>query len=297
MKAAAGPRFVAVGFQAMYAPETRSLQRRLLGGEIGRVESIRCRALWPRPDRYYARNAWVGRLRVDGRWVLDSPFNNALAHYLNLTCFWAGAREGRSATPVGIQAELYRAREIESADTACLRIFTEEGPVLLFVATHCSRELLGPEIVIRGTEGTIRWTPLGIEIESRGRREGLQVSPADTMRRLMYGAVLARLSDPDQPICDLDIAAAQTLCANGAHESSAVTSIAPAHVRRVDSETGPVTVISGIEHLVAQCFEREALLSEVGAPWARAGRPIDLRRYSRYPADPGPHGSREARRD
>jgi len=46
-------RFVAVGFQKLYAPETLTIKQAILDGFIGRVTSIRCRGLWPRPQSYY----------------------------------------------------------------------------------------------------------------------------------------------------------------------------------------------------------------------------------------------------
>ena len=118
-------RFVAVGYQACYDPLTHELKRRLQAGLIGDVVSLKGRGIWPRPGTYYLRNRWSGRLKTENAWVLDAPFSNAFSHYLNLMLFWAGPETGVSATPTEVTAELYRAREIESADTAAMRVRTD----------------------------------------------------------------------------------------------------------------------------------------------------------------------------
>ena len=83
----AADKLVAVGYQHMYAPSTLEIKRQILDGLIGKVEAIKCRVLWPRGHDYYQRNNWAGRLRVDDTWVLDSPFNNAVAHELMMMLF------------------------------------------------------------------------------------------------------------------------------------------------------------------------------------------------------------------
>ncbi len=121
-------RFVAVAYQHMYAPETMQLKRALCDGIVGEIQAIKCMGLWPRFGEYYSRNDWAGRIRAKGRLVFDAPFNNALAHWLNLMIFFAGEDVLRAGSPLSLEAELYRARQIESCDTACFRIGTELGP-------------------------------------------------------------------------------------------------------------------------------------------------------------------------
>jgi len=89
-------------------------------------------ARWPRADSYYQRNSWAGKLQVNGTLVMDSPYNNALAHMLNLICFFAGSREQTSARIEFLEAELYRCRPIQSPDTAFLHAETESGIDLFF---------------------------------------------------------------------------------------------------------------------------------------------------------------------
>jgi predicted dehydrogenase len=276
-------RFVAVGFQACYAPETLDLKQRLRSGLIGTIHSLKCRGLWPRGARYYGRNGWAGRLRSGGSWILDSPFNNAFSHYLNLMLFWAGPELTSAAQPQEITAELYRARAIESPDTAALRVRASNDVSIHLYVTHSCRETFDPQIVISGDEGTVVWTPERLVIRSnKGASETIQVD-VGTHRARMVDAVLARLIDPDRFICTLDIARVQTLCANGAHESSKTTRIAPRFVteQKVDHET--LSVIDEIEDTIESAFVGESLFSENGVPWARPGRAFSLRGYQEFP--------------
>ena len=52
-------RFVAVGYQTMYQPETRRIKELLLSGAIGTPRIFKSYALWPRNDAYYS--ATTGR--------------------------------------------------------------------------------------------------------------------------------------------------------------------------------------------------------------------------------------------
>lgn len=205
-------RFVALGFQDIYAPENRWIKSRLLAGAIGRVEEIHMLGLWPRPRSYFTRNGWAGRARADGADVLDSPVNNAFAHFFNLALFFAGSASGDSARLNLDSAELFRAHAIEMFDTAIVRGRTREGVRLWFGVSHAAGVNREPVIVIRGSCGSIEWNHERdfVVTDSAGRRETRPLPSADQTRRLMLDAALARLSDPSGFICDTAIAAAHT---------------------------------------------------------------------------------------
>lgn len=272
-------RFVAVGFQHIYAPEIARMKRLLLEGAIGRVEVIKCRGVWPRSESYYTRNAWAGRIKVGGSWVLDAPFHNAFAHWLNLLCFLAGGRFEAAANVTSVRAELYRTRPIESADTACLRIETAENIPLLLWVTHSARRInkddTGPEMEIRGSGGSILWTPETVTIRRSGEPdETCAASGFEQYRAALMGAVLKKAAGEEALVCGLDIARNQTLCANAAFQSSAVHEIAAEHLFESMQPGDSLMAISGIEKWIAESFAQERLWSEMGVPWAVAGEKI-----------------------
>ncbi len=280
----ASGRFVAVGFQSIFARDTLTMKRAILDGAPGRVRSIVCRGLWPRSEAYYTRNGWAGRLRDRAHWVLDSPFNNALAHQLNLLLFLAGGSERESAVPASVTAELYRANRIESADTVAMRIVTADGLPLLFLATHACAQRLGPEIEVRGDRGSIHWTFTETRIaRHQAPIEIIANQSEEEVRRAMFAQLRARIADPSRFVCGLDIAAAHTLAVNGAHESSAVHEIDPALVQRVVEGDATFAAIIGIDTVIARCFAEERLFCEIGAPWAVPGRTVAMDGYQRFP--------------
>jgi predicted dehydrogenase len=278
-------RFVAVGYQTMYATETAWMKNAILDGEIGQLRSIKSMGLWPRDDSYYSRNSWAGRVRVGEDWLLDSPFNNAIGHQLNMICFLAGVEFEKSAELQSIRAELYRARSIESADTACMRIETTNAVPLYFYVTHSSRTNVNPEIIVEGDRGRIHWTFDEVVLHRNdGSRKTMACQGEDSLRASIMTRLLAKLSGDSVFVCDLDIAAAQTICVNGAHESSEVHEIPSEIIHRYTESSGSVrTVVDGLDELIVRAHREGKLFSDLGVEWARAGDLIDLTGYDRFP--------------
>ena len=287
MERASG-RFVAVGYQHNYSDATLALKERLVAGEFGSVRSAAVVVRSPRPSSYYARNGWAGRVRVKEPsggdvWVLDSPFNNANAHYVNLMCFWSGETLDRSAELSTVQAELYRANPIESADTACIRATTPSGGTILYLGTHTASD--SPTLVIRlRTDcATITWSRDDETIRIRHDSGAEEALPMETnhrenvMRRLHE-----RFVDPSAFICTLEIAGAQTMFANGAFESSDVRALPERHVSVTEMEGDAQHAIDDIEDITERCFDHELLFSEAGVPWAFPGTLVDLTGYGRF---------------
>lgn len=126
-----------VGFNFIIEKQRLALKRRLLEGEFGAIRSATLEALWPRPADYFSRNPWTGRLRLDGRTVLDSCFGNALSHFVHNLLFWNGTAELFDwAQIASVRAELYRAHPIESADTFFVETETTGGVTLRFALSH-----------------------------------------------------------------------------------------------------------------------------------------------------------------
>lgn len=130
-----------VGFNFIVEENRQSLKKRLLAGQFGKLKEAHLLAEWPRPTSYFRRNGWAGRLLSgDRRIILDSCFGNAMSHYVHNILFWAG-RDGLYSwgQPQSVQAELYRAHEIEGADTFFLAATTSDDVVLRFALTHACR--------------------------------------------------------------------------------------------------------------------------------------------------------------
>jgi predicted dehydrogenase len=209
---AACKRWVAVGFQDLYAMEARWLKTQLLTGIIGSVEEVRMIGLWPRARSYFARNQWAGRAAAEGAAVLDSPLNNAFAHFVNLCLFFAGPGLDESARFFIESAELYRAHDIDMFDTAVVRGAAASGTRFWFGVSHATGQTRQPEISILGSAGRAEWwhEQRCVVLDAEGRRRVFPLPSSEESRQLMFDAVLARLQDPVSFVCTTDIAEEHT---------------------------------------------------------------------------------------
>jgi predicted dehydrogenase len=277
-------KFVAVGYQTMYVPETRLMKWAILDGRLGKIRTIKSFTTSPRNSAYYTRNNWAGKLSINGKWVLDSPFNNAFAHRLNMICFLGGKSFRESARISSLQAELYKAHDIESADTASIRFYSDTGIKFIFACTHACQESMGPAISVIGEKGRIDWDGSSTVVTTDEGLEKIKNSPSEDLRKFLMSGVIKRLSHYEQFICSLDIASAQTLCVNGAHESSGINFLEPEFITEEIVQGGArVRCIRNIESVVKKSFEEEKLFSELNLEWAKPGKPIDMENYHNFP--------------
>lgn len=221
---AASGRWVAVGFQDLYPLEARWLKNQLLSGVIGRIEDVRMIGLWPRPRSYFARNHWAGRAAADGAAVLDSPLNNAFAHFVNLSLFFAGPATDESARVAVESAELFRAHEIDMFDTAVVRGSSPAGTRFWFGVSHAISETRQPEIAIRGSAGRAEWwhEQRCVILDTEGHRRVFPLPSTEEARELMFAAVLARLADPAAFVCTTAIAEEHTRLVEAVQQASVV---------------------------------------------------------------------------
>lgn len=282
-----------IGFQDIFQPSLWELKRRLLAGELGQLRRAVVMTATPRPQSYYERNAWAGRLADKGTWILDSPLNNACAHYLNIALFLAGASLPEMAHPREVTAELYRAYAIESADTTAVRVQTAEGVEIIFLVSHACENFRGPAFRLECAAGAVT--------AERGNKADADWQLCRHSGQSDRIPVMAAWVDPFQhvarniqgeqglPVCTLGMARPHCLAVNGAHLSTPIRDI-PANLHRSVSRTdhGGQTqvyrVVQGMDACLDACFEQGCLPSESGgAPWARPGKAVDvssLRQFS-----------------
>lgn len=273
-------RRVYIAFQHMYSQQLWGVKADILAGNIGPIRLLKSYGIWPRSTGYFNRNDWAGRLHNRGAWILDSPYNNAFAHWLNLLCFLSGPSLSESAAPSEIQAELYCANEIESPDTACMRIRTEGGATLLLYLTHASACSQDPCLEIQGEHGRIVVQEFAPDQPQDGvdycviKKENIS-----ELRDQMYQIVLEGV---DIPGCTLDHACQHTICANGAHESSLIHRIPAKFLTQAPASDGYYLEIEGIDQIIRRAYDQERLFSEMNVNWAKPGRKISLAGYSTF---------------
>ena len=135
-----------IGFQLSYVPSVLELKKDIMAGVFGAPVSCKTLTCWPRNSDYYAR-AWCAKIKKNGQYVLDSIAMNACAHYLHILYFLLGSTMETSASPETVEGILCRANDIETFDTAALRI-RAAGVNVDFMATHTCEEKIDPQIVL-----------------------------------------------------------------------------------------------------------------------------------------------------
>ncbi|NBB80156.1 MAG: Gfo/Idh/MocA family oxidoreductase [Verrucomicrobia bacterium] len=281
-RASGGGRAV-LGYQDLARPSAWWVREQIQSGAIGELRAVRGYGLWPRGDDYYTRNSWAGCLKADGAWVLDSPLNNAFAHFLNLMFFWA-APEGQSSYDLcRVEAELYRARPIESFDTASLRMHSHGGPLIEFHATHSCSKQEDPFIRIEGSRGRIDWAHgRYCELRSGNQVEKIAMENNMEVRRACNEQTIRGIRCEDARVCTIAQGLSHTLCINALHRPG--IPIRELRGERIGHpETGSVPVIEGIEDAFRAAFDRGGLLSENGVAWAASPESVEIPEEWRRP--------------
>lgn len=270
-------RLTNVGFNYIDEPARQALKLRILSGEWGKILKIGLKGAWPRSQAYYSRNSWAGRLLVNGSLVLDSCMGNALSHYVHNALFWAGRRDLYSWAGIkSVRAELYRAHNIESADTVFSSAILDDGVVLDMALTHacdglqnqhewvvCEKATLHYSV---GNESRIHWNNGTVDVQQFNGTIGL----SDTL--LAYFAYIrglrerptTRLEDcrPFVHLCDAIYVAA-----------GKITTVADAHLTysRAQSLESKYVAIRDIRTVIDRFFDGGAFPSEQGVPWGASG--------------------------
>lgn len=264
---AATGHWVAVGFQDLYTPEARWVKTQLLAGGIGELREISMLGLWPRSRAYFERTTWAGRAAADGAAVLDSPLNNAFAHFVNLALFFAGETAGESASIHIDSAELFRAHQIEMFDTAVIRGTTRSGTRCWFGVSHAIETTRQPEIVLEGSTGRIEWwhEQHCTVVHPDGRRQVLALPTAEQARDLMFDAMLARLRDPRAPVCTTAIAEKHTQLIENLQHIGRVSAFPQTSIDwKQDGDThSEIPVVRGLAEALGLAFKEKFPLASV----------------------------------
>jgi predicted dehydrogenase len=276
---------VAVGFQDAYQPAVEAVKRRILAGEFGRARSAQVLGCWPRGQRYFGRNDWAGRLRREGRWVVDGPAGNALAHFLHLPLLLLGPTLQEALTPLDVTAELYRVNPIESYDTCSLR-YTLPGDIPMHVAfTHACAKPIEPFVVIEFDRARLRYVSgQHVETQRPGETEILPLSPHPhhEMLRTFQRWVL---QGPENLVgATLESARAQVVAVNAAVEAAVIHDVPDEFVDELPArDHATLRTIRDIGPALLESMSRRCLLHETGrARWARAAASMHINGYSHF---------------
>ncbi|MBC2603857.1 Gfo/Idh/MocA family protein [Puniceicoccus vermicola] len=262
-------RQVFVGFQNMYADDLLHVKDLLVSRMLGAILRIKVQVCWPRPESYYTRNDWAGRLVVAGCPVFDSPANNAMAHFIMMALFWAGPTRSTMAAWSDLEAHLYRSQEIESFDTLSAKLRTQSGAEILWNMTHSSSELLRPEIVVECERGAIIWR------EDEGGRvcftedstePDIVFDPFPETRQVMFRKVVNVVTGSGEFVCDLDMASSHTRFIEELHRISRIQQVCGDRILERMEEGKSYRYVSGLTEMIRSAHATGTLLPQISSP-------------------------------
>jgi predicted dehydrogenase len=287
-----------VGFQSLGSEVVLEAGRLIRSGELGAVHGISAAGCWQRDSAYYDRADWAGRRTLNGKDVVDGVLTNPLAHALATALRVDGSESDDLAGPV--ELELWHGYDIDSDDTACLRLVTGRGTTVTVAATLCAARPGLPYLVIHGERGrAVLWytrdvldrQPAGARglpvldesrippnraLESRehdgqafeGRMDLLE-NLADHLASAGSGTARVPLLVPlSATRAFMQVVEAVRLAPAPRPIPASFVQVTPVELaggRNAERRTVP-----GVEELITASADRLALFSELGEPW-RAG--------------------------
>ena len=254
-------RFVAVGFQWSFAQSILQLKRDILAGRFGAPHGGRSLTMWSRPESYYARNTWAGTRQDDaGRWILDSPACNAMAHDLHNLLFLLGSSLDRSADPVAIAAQVARVNDIETFDTVAARVIVDGGAEVLFLASHAiaEHEQIEPRFVLVCEEASVSFpgsdTPITAAFHDGRTVE--YASPYSSPQVTKLWTCIDAVRGEAEIHCGLEAARPHAACIHALEASGiAVQIFTEKHVHTSATDAGPLRWVEGLAARLRRSYE------------------------------------------
>jgi predicted dehydrogenase len=281
----ASDNWVMIGYQWSYSKAIQNLKKDVLAGLYGKPIRLKTLCFWTRDDSYYRRNDWAGKIKdADGRWILDSPANNALAHFLHNMFYVLGKDISSSAVPTEVITECYRINKIENYDTVACRIQTDVEAELLFYGSHVTSTDNGPRFNFQFENAVISFNESGGEIVATDRGGNVKHygSPEADHQFLKLFEAISNVRIPKHVICGPDAARSQTLCINGIQESvGEIATFSPAMQKR--DESTKRWWVEGLDEALLTCYKQEVLPGEMSFAWAKPGILVDLHGYEYFP--------------
>jgi len=279
--------FCAIGYQHIHTAAIQTLREEVENGRLGKLKRLKCYALWPRNRTYYDRNIWAGQIKSEGNWVLDGPLTNALAHFLNNMLYLLNVEGGGQATIESLRAELYRANDIPTYDTICLRAHMGSGAEVFIALTHAVDKLQNPIIEIEAENASATWAFDGAKTAIHYRDgvmrtvEGMGRYPSAQVFR---DAIAVAEGNRPRPLFTAADGRNHVLAVDLAFESSGGITALPGSECKVNAlGDDSRTVMQGLDSIVERAFAEFKLFSELGIPWAQPPSEVSGAGYTEFP--------------
>ena len=257
-------KFIAVGYQMVFSDAMLALKADYKAGLLGAPVSLRTAISYPRSLEYYKRGGgWGGRISKNGIVVLDSIAANACAHYLQNMLFLLGKETDTSAEVATIEAECLRANDIENFDTCSMRMVTEDGARLYFVASHAAEQGRNPEFVYTFENATVTYSrddsPRIVATFRDGTTKDYGNPFAKEFKKI--DDCLNAIREGKTPVCTAKTAIAHTKLIEKIYHEVEIKNFPKDRVF-LSEKTGGIAV-KGLFEDMQNAYSRELLLSEI----------------------------------
>lgn len=275
-------KFVGIGYQLSYLEVIQQLKKDIQSGIYGKALRLKAICCGARDEKYYNRNNWAGKIRTsDGKWVCDSPINNACAHHLHNMFYILGDLRETSAAIAEVTAELYKGNpDIENFDTAAIRCKTTKDTEILFYSTHAIAESkYGNVFTYEFENAIIEMNPQHKDVYTVTYKDGSIKSYAplpewNNVEKLWQAVNCIRTGE--LIACGPKAAITQTICISTVYESSKINSFPKELVTRVGEKGSLRTDIKDLEDCLLECYNENKLPGEIGYTWAKQGKLVIL---------------------
>ncbi len=257
-------RICQIGFQTFGSGAVEAVRRIVADGELGVVTGFGALGTWVRTAGYWARSAWAGRRRLDGRDVVDGVVTNPLAHAVATALLVAGATRLDHVTHV--ETDLYRANDIEADDTSSGVVTLAGDRRLGFGLTLCAARRTPALVLVHGSEGMLRlaYESDTVEVDGRGGTRTLTFGRADLLDDLLTARATGR-----RPLCPVDDTAAFMRVLDAVRAAEEPTPIGDEHVKWDGEGDDRHPVVTDVEEWCRRAGMEGETFTALGAPWTR----------------------------
>ena len=178
--------------------------------------------------------------------------------------------------PKSVQAELYRANDIETFDTAAARIITENGAELLYYATHAAKEIIH-RYEFKFTKCTVTYDSIHQRRLIAAFNDGSVIDYGDPENFEIHKlwSLVDAVRGLGEIYCGPEAALPQVACIEAMHDSDEPAAFSR-DIIRFDEENQLIWV-EGLHDGLFDSYMKGKLPSENGIPWAHGGKTVPVR--------------------
>ena len=257
--------FIAVGYQWSYSSAIQKLKQDIHSGIYGKALQMKTIVLWPRNKAYFTRTTgWAGKVKAsNGETIYDSVANNATAHYLHNMLYVLGDEADSAVSAAEIQAELFRANDIETFDTCVAKFTLENSTTGLLVVSHATDSTVNPKFIYTFEKGIVTYSAEQEEIiGTTGDGHCIHYgNPFANSSQKVFDCIEAVKLGSKNISCGVNAASAQVKFISKLHAENTIR-VFPQDTL---SETPEGQIyVAGLDKLLVRCYEENKLPSEIG---------------------------------